>query len=145
MTTTTTTPKPTSVKTPDTDTSPFSDKRTYSYHWEGNFVADRYREGDGDGDNTVTLTISHDKHRKEYDVRISAVQTTDFGYRECFDMRSKVPTYILRQRTARYSRKVLDELAAEALAEFPGNIPAGGPAAEVWGYIEEFGTSADPK
>lgn len=124
-------PTPDYTKTPDTDRNPFSDKRTYEYRW----VAPR--ELGADGDNAVQLTISHYKQGRSYDVDIRPVRVDGLSVRITFAFRDQTPVTVKRVPAARYSRKVLDALAAEALAEFPASIPAGGGAAALWALIEQ--------
>lgn len=119
-TATTTLPTPLYVKTPDTDRSPFSDKRTYEYQWTvDGTVLDEF--GSDREPNGVRLTISHHKGSKTYTVEFKAIVIRRSSTMEAFfaarDSKPHVGLMI-QVPGARYSRKTLDALHEEYLADF---------------------------
>lgn len=118
---------PATTKTPETDRG-FGDRRTVSARWE----ADRY-DGPVTHDdrpaNAVELSISHHKN-SGYTITATAWTVYSNGNTAMQPFRDITRVAVVP--AARYSRKQLAEVAAQALAAFPGNLPAGSAAAEAW-------------
>jgi hypothetical protein len=124
---TTTRPEPTSTLTPDNDTNAYSDKRTYRWLFDTN------QPGKRDGVRSLQIEVSHSKYSKRFEVEARAVDHTPISITVEFAFGDSYDPYLLRQPAPRYSRKVLDALAAEWFEKFPEHLT--GEAATLWAGI----------
>jgi hypothetical protein len=125
---------PTWVLTPETDRSPFSDKRTIKARWEGDAIGNDHRLDPDLLPNAVELSVTHLGRNKAFGVFVTCWTIYTDGTMTNMPLTGDV-VRIDTVPAARYSHKALGQIAEQALAEFPHNLPAGTRPAEAWERI----------
>lgn len=95
--------------------------------------------------NALRVEVSHNKHRKAYEVEVRPLAVHRYGYSMRFDFRVKDTITLATIPAARYSAKTLDAIAEEWLTKIAADgMPTNEHTADLWASIVQAHGVAAP-